>query len=71
MPTSKSVDVSAPIKLEDIRKYYFEHTKHTLRIEDAKYLLERAEELQLNHSNGGVKGLFETLKYHFEEEIRK
>ena len=67
MQVSKSVEISDNIKLEDIRKYYFEHTKQTLRIEDAKYLLERAEELKLDHSNGGVKGLFQTLKYNFED----
>jgi len=66
MPTTKNVDIPETIKLEDIRRYYFEHTKHTLRIEDAKYLLERASELNLNQSNGGVEGLFKTLKYHFE-----
>lgn len=71
MQSSKIIVNSVSIKLEDIRRYYFEHTKQTLRIEDAKYLLERAIELDLDHSNGGVKGLFQTLKYHFEESNTK
>lgn len=53
----------AEIDLEAIRKFYFDKTRHTLRIEDAKYLLERAHELGLDNSNGGVAALFSTLKY--------
>ncbi len=55
------------ITLDDIRKYYFEHTKHTLKVEDAKYLLERAVYLNINRQNGGVEALFSSLKYKFEE----
>ena len=66
MPLYQKTDVSSnQIILEDIRKYYFEHTKRTLRIEDAKYLLERAEEMGLDKSNGGVEALFSSLKYKF------
>ena len=54
------------ITLDEIRKYYFDRTKHTLKVEDAKYLLERAVDLGLNQSNGGVEALFSSLKYSFE-----
>ena len=70
MSSAHNNELSDQITLEDIRKYYFERAKHTLRIEDAKYLLERASELGLSHTNGGVRGLFQTLKYHFEESAR-
>lgn len=56
------------IELEDIRKFYFNHTKCTLRIEDAKYLLERAKELSITRQNGGVEALFSSLKYNFENQ---
>ena len=55
------------ISLDDIRRYYFEHAKRTLQVNDAKYLLERALELGLTHNNGGLDALFSTLKYKFEE----
>lgn len=63
----EKVSSQMEISLEDIRKYYFEKARKTLRIEDAKYLLERAVELGISNSNGGVQALFKTLKYHFEE----
>ena len=67
MPLNREIQVSSmSINLEDIRKFYFERTKRTLGIEDAKYLLERAEELGLNSLNGGVEALFSTLKYRFD-----
>ena len=69
MPLYRNIDVSSQeIQLEDIRRYYFDHTKRTLRIEDAKYLLERAEEMGLNKSNGGLEALFSSLKYKFDSE---
>ena len=67
MLASNNHEFSDQISLDDIRRYYFERAKQTLRVEDAKYLLERANELGFSHTNGGVKGLFQTLKYHFEE----
>lgn len=68
MPLYRNIDLTAQeILLEDIRRYYFDHTKRTLRIEDAKYLLERAEELGLNKSNGGLEALFSSLKYKFDQ----
>ena len=68
MPLESETPISSvEINLEDIRKYYFEHAKRTLKIDDAKYLLERAQELGLNQLNGGVKALFNTLKYNFDE----
>lgn len=51
------------LTLDDVRKYYFERTKRTLPIQDAHYLLERAEELKIDKSSGGVKALFDTLSY--------
>jgi len=54
------------ITLDEIRKYYFDRTKHTLQVDDAKYLLERALELGLDRNNGGVDALFSSLKYKFE-----
>lgn len=69
MPLNKEVpSIFSKIDLEDIRKFYFEHTKHTLRIEDAKYLLERANELNITSQNGGLEALFKTLKYNFESQ---
>jgi len=69
MPLNREIpSTSTEIALEDIRKFYFEHTKCTLRIEDAKYLLERAQELSINRLNGGVEALFSTLKYNFESQ---
>ena len=53
------------ITLEDIRRYYFVHTKRTLQVEDAKYLLERSLEMDLDRNNGGVEALFSSLKYKF------
>ena len=68
MPLYRNIDLTAQeILLEDIRRYYFDHTKRTFRIEDAKYLLERAEELGLNKSNGGLEALFSSLKYKFDQ----
>ena len=55
------------ISLEDIRRYYFEHSKRTLQVEDAKYLLERALEMGITHKNGGLVALFSSLKYKFED----
>ncbi len=63
--------LSNRLDLEDIRKFYFDNTKRTLRIEDAKYLLERAEELNITKNNGGVKALFDTLKYKFGQEDKE
>ena len=54
------------ITLDEIRKYYFNRTKHTLQVEDAKYLLERALDMGLDRNNGGVEALFSSLKYKFE-----
>ncbi|MEQ8323253.1 MAG: hypothetical protein RIC15_09585 [Vicingaceae bacterium] len=54
------------ITLDDIRKYYFYHTKRTLQVEDAKYLLERSIDLGINNNNGGLQALFSTLKYRLE-----
>jgi len=69
MPLDREVSsFSSIIDLEDIRKHYFEHTKQTLRIEDAKYLLERAQELNIDKSNGGLDALFRSLKYNFEDQ---
>ena len=54
------------ITLDEIRKYYFDRTKHTLKVEDAKYLLERALDMGIDKDNGGVEALFSSLKYSFE-----
>jgi len=54
------------ITLDEIRRYYFNRTKHTLQVDDAKYLLERALDMGLGHDNGGVEALFDSLKYKFE-----
>ena len=68
MPLNRDTSsLDSIIELEDIRKFYFEHTKQTLRIEDAKYLLERAQELKINKRNGGLEALFRSLKYNFEK----
>lgn len=67
MPLNREFSTAiGELDLEAIRKFYFEHSKQTLRIEDAKYLLERAQELGINNTNGGVEALFSTLKYKFE-----
>ena len=55
------------ISLDEIRRYYFNRSKHTLNVEDAKYLLERAQEMGIDRTNGGVQALFSSLKYKFEE----
>jgi hypothetical protein len=69
MPLNREISsLDSIIELEDIRRFYFEHTKQTLRIEDAKYLLERAEELKIDKRNGGLEALFRTLKYDFEDQ---
>lgn len=68
MPLDRDISTAGlSIDLESIRKYYFDNTRHTLRIEDAKYLQERAEELGINNRNGGVEALFSTLKYNFKK----
>ena len=68
MPLNGDIPVSKEsIPLEEIRKYYFERTKRTLRIEDAKYLQERASELGISSGNGGLNALFKTLKYDLGE----
>ena len=68
MPLNRDVSSNtSTLELEEIRKFYFDRTKRTLRIEDAKYLLERAEELGIDRMNGGVEALFSTLKYKLEE----
>lgn len=68
MPLNREVTSNASaLELEEVRKFYFERTKRTLRIEDAKYLLERADELGIDKMNGGVEALFSTLKYKLEE----
>ena len=68
MPLNSEISqITFDIDLESIRRFYFDKTKHTLRIEDAKYLLERARELGLNSSNGGVEALFNTLKYKLDQ----
>ena len=68
MPLNREIHTDlVDLDLEVIRKYYFDHTKRTMRIEDAKYLLERAVELGINNANGGVEALFSTLKYKFGE----
>lgn len=54
------------ITLDEIRKYYFNRTKHTLQVDDAKYLMERALDMGLDRNNGGVEALFSSLKYKFE-----
>ena len=69
MPLNREVSSNTTeLELEEIRRFYFEHTKRTLRIEDAKYLQERAEELGIDRFNGGVEALFRTLKYKLEED---
>ena len=66
MPIERNMSAMASgISLEEIRQFYFYNTKRTLRIEDAKYLQERAGELGLTSKNGGVEALFKTLKYDF------
>lgn len=69
MQPPNEIHLNSPfeISLDEIRRYYFENTRRSLRIEDAKYLQERAMELGLNKTNGGVEALFSTLKYKFEE----
>ena len=54
------------ITLDEIRKYYFDRSKRTLKVEDAKYLLERALDMGIDKHNGGVEALFSSLKYSFE-----
>ena len=54
------------ITLDEIRKYYFDRTKVTLKVEDAKYLLERALDMGITKNTGGVEALFSSLKYTFE-----
>ena len=56
------------ITLDDIRRYYFENTKRTLQVEDAKYLLDRSLDMHLDRDNGGVQALFSSLKYKFGNE---
>ena len=63
---SNTIISKKSITLDEIRKYYFDRTKHTLKVEDAKYLLERAIDINLDHANGGVEALFSSLKYKFE-----
>ena len=62
----KPIVSNLTITLDEIRVYYFDRTKHTLKLEDAKYLLEIALDKGLDHSNGGIKALFSSLKYNFE-----
>lgn len=70
MPLERESFISvSDISLEDIRKYYFEKTRQTLRIEDAKYLLERAQELEIKNDNGGVQALFKSLKYNLGDSF--
>ena len=54
------------ITLDEIRKYYFDRTKVTLQVEDAKYLLERSLDMGITRDTGGVEALFSSLKYTFE-----
>ncbi len=54
------------ITLDEIRKYYFDRTKHTLKVDDAKYLLERALNMGITRETGGVEALFSSLKYSFD-----